>query len=368
MKKLLTGLLTFSSIGLFMLVSCKKSDKIVTDAGSTSSVLTVSTKSPTLSTSMINDTSSIITFNLTAPNYTFKAGGTSNELQVDAVGDNWKNAATTQLSSTSEGFSTFALAKLLLGLQLTAGKQTQVNVRVVNELSAETALYSNVITLTVTPINLASWIYVPGDYEGWGNPGAQEDSLVSATSNGIYTGIIDFRGYAGSTGSLQFKLVPVKGSWTVSYGDAGGGTISTSGGNLSVPTAAPYWVTVNMNTLTITEVACDYYSVIGDAAQGWSTDINMDYINDGKQNWVVTLPLVSSGSFKVRQDDQWTNSWGLPQSGSAGFGIANTLNSTSNNNITIPSNGNYTVSFNAAPSVVTTGTTTLVTTTYSVTP
>jgi hypothetical protein len=367
MKKLLTGLLTISSVGLLMLTSCKKSDKLATDTGSTASTLTVSTTSPALSAAMINDTSTIIKFSFTSPNYTYKGAGQQNEIQVDAAGDNWKNPAETVLTSNSEGFTTFALAKLLIGLNLPAGKQTQVNVRVANKLSAESALYSNVVTLTVTPINLASWIYVPGDYEGWGNPGTKEDSLISASSNGIYTGIIDFRGYAGSTGTLQFKLVPVKGSWTVSYGDAGGGTISTSGGNLSVPTAAPYLLTVNLNTNTITMVPANYYSVIGDAALGWSTDIPMNYINDGKGNWTLVTSLASTGAFKVRENDDWTYSWGIPQAGSAGDGVANTLNDTKNNNITVPSTGNYLVEFNEPASAQSSSFTPLVTTTYSVT-
>jgi hypothetical protein len=114
-------------------------------------------------------------------------------------------------------------------------------------------------------------------------------------------------------------------------------------------------------------VPANYYSVIGDAALGWSTDIPMNYINDGKGNWTLVTSLASTGAFKVRENDDWTYSWGIPQAGSAGDGVANTLNDTKNNNITVPSTGNYLVEFNEPASAQSSSFTPLVTTTYSVT-
>ena len=342
MKKLLTGLLTISTIGLLMLTSCKKNDKMVTDAGSTSSKLSVSNTSPTLSTAMINDTTTIIRFNFTAPNYTYKGAGQQNEIQIDAAGDNWKNPAATVLTSYSEGFTTFAFAKLLIGLQLPAGKQTTVNVRIANQLSAESALYSNVITLTVTPINLASFIYAVGAFQGW-NAGSP-DSLVSATSNGIYTGIIDF-----TAGNNQFLILPAK-NYNNKYATTQTSTPTTTvtynaGNNLIAPTAAgDYFVTFNLNTGAITFEQVNSYSAIGSSTpplgNNYSVDNEMKYVN-GDQQWELTIAMVETGGFKIRQNDDWTWSWGT-----LGTPDGVTLTDASGGNINITTVGTYKLTFN----------------------
>jgi hypothetical protein len=341
-------------MGLLVLSACKKDGTLVTSNGGKPGTLTASTTNLALNKAMLTDTTSVIKFNFTTPSYGFAAAVT-NTLQIDPAGDNWKNPASVTLGTKAytQGYSTSAFNTLLLKLNLTGGVAAQVNVRVQHTLSASvTPIYSNVVALTVTPFNLASWVYVPGAYEGWANPGAQEDSLLSATANGIYTGIINF-----TAGNNQFLIVPVKGSWANKYAttaSAGTGTsvtypteYVTGGGNnfYAPPTAGQYVVTLNTNNSTLTIAPADYYTVIGDAAQGWSTDVPMKFVNDVNQSWVATIPLLSSGSFKIRQDDAWGNSWGIPKSGSAGFGVANTLNNTTNNNIPVPSNGTYTVTF-----------------------
>lgn len=371
MKKTLVNLLAVSGVGLLILASCKKNDSVITANTNKAGQFTASTTTPAIQVSKVKDTTSIITFTFTASNYDAPVIEQNNILQVDSVGDNWQKPASYTLpkNATTIGLSTAAFDLLLLKVVSPGTGSKQVAVRVQHQLSSATSVYSNVINMTVTPINLTSWIYVPGDYEGsnWPNPGPYEDSLVSVTGNGIYTGIIDFRGYPGSTGSLQFKVIPVKGDWSVAYGDAGGGTISTSGGNLSVPTAKPYLLTVNLNDNTITAVPANYYSIIGDAALGWGTDVEMKYLNDGSGIWTATLPLVSTGSFKFRENDDWTYSWGIPKAGEAGDGVPNTLNDTKNDNISVAASGNYKVTLNYPATAASATFTPDVTVTYSVT-
>jgi len=368
MKKVLTIVLAVGSLGLLTLASCKKNDVIATANLGKAGQLTASTTSPDIQLSKVKDTSYIITFNFTASDYNAKVIET-NILQIDSVGDNWKNPASYSLpkSATTLGMSTATFDQLLLKAVSPGGGAKQVAVRVQHSLSGTTNVYSNVINLTVTPINLTSWIYVPGDYEGsnWPNPGPYEDSLVSVTGNGVYTGIIDFRGYPGSSGSLQFKLVPVKGSWSVAYGDAGGGTISTSGGNLTAPGAYPCIVTADMNKNTITIVKADWYSLIGNAIPGsnWANDTELKFVNDGSNTWVVNNLAMTQKSppndgFKVRQDDQWSNSWGTS-------GTEGQLTDANGVNIGVPSDGNYNFLFVMAPTVY--GTKPSVTTTYTFT-
>ena len=356
-----------------MLSACKKDGTLVTSNGGKPGTLTASTTNLPLDKTKDTVSTAVITFNFTAPNFGFAAAVT-NTLQIDPVGDNWANPMSVTLSTKvlSQSYSTAAFNSLLLKLNLAGGVAAQVNVRVAHSISATVApVYSNVVALTVTPFNLASWVYVPGAYEGWNNPGPAEDSLLSATDNGIYTGIINF-----TAGNNQFLIVPVKGSWATKYATtASAGTsasvsyptelVASGGNNFYAPSAAgQYVVSLNTNNNTLSISPADFYSVIGDAAQGWSTDIPMKFVNDANQSWVVTLPLVSSGSFKIRQDDAWGNSWGIPNSGSAGYGVAGTLNDSSNGNIPVPSNGTYTVTFGIPISVF--GTPPPVLATYSV--
>jgi hypothetical protein len=365
MKKVLTKFIALSSIGLFMLSACKKDGALVTSNGGKAGTLSASATTLPLDKTKVNDTTTIVHFSFTAPNYGF-AAGVSNTLQIDAAGDNWANPTTVAFSNKvySQGYSTAVFNNLVLKLNLPAGVASQVNARVAYSISQNVApVYSNVVTLTVTPFNLTSWLYVTGAFSGWENPGSEEDSLISATGNGVYTGIINF-----TAGNNQFLILPAK-NWSNKYATSQSSTPTTTvtynaSNNINAPAAAGYYiVTFNLNTGAITFSPADYYSVIGDAALGWGTDVPMKFVNDGNNNWVVTTALVSTGSFKVRQDDAWTWSWGIPKAGTAGDGVANTLNDSSNNNISVPASGTHTVMFNAAPSAF--GATPPVTTTYT---
>lgn len=352
MKKVLTKFLAISSVALLMLSSCKKSDTLVTTDGGKPGTLTASTTTLVLDRTKLTDTSAAIRFSFTAPQYTFSAAVT-NTLQIDAAGDNWKNPTSVTLGNKvlTQGYSTTAFNALLLKMNLPAGTASAVNVRIQHALSPTEMVYSNVVALTVTPFNLISFVYVTGAFSGWVNPGAAEDSLVSPTGNGVYTGIINFN--ATGSGANQFLVLPVKGSWTHKYATNDSSTPSSTitydaPNNFNAPAAnGQYLITFNLNTNTISFEKVDYYSLIGNdfTGQNWDTDNWMKYVNDGNGNWVLTIPMIapSGGGFKIRQDGAWSNSWGL----SSTPGV---LTDASGGNITISAAGTYTVTFNMAPS------------------
>ncbi|HWZ13711.1 MAG TPA: SusE domain-containing protein [Mucilaginibacter sp.] len=361
MKTIFNKFLVLSGLGLLMLSACKKDGALVTSNGGKAGTLTASTTTPTLDKTKLSDTTSIVRFNFTAPNFGYSAAVT-NTLQIDAPGDNWKNPATAVLpyNAYSQGYSTAVFNNLVLKLNLPAGVASQVQVRVAHSLStAVPPVYSNVVSLTVTPFNLTSWLYVAGAYEGWANPGPQEDSLISVTGNGIYTGIINF-----TAGNNQFLVLPAK-NWNHKYAttDATGSTSSTvkydGPNNFYAPAAAgQYIVTINTNANTISFTLADYYSIIGSATPGgnWSTDMFLKFINDGNNTWVGSFTLLG-GQFKFRQDGAWSNSWGdvSPADGK-------TVTDSSGGNINATA-GAHTVTFTMAPTAF--GTNPPVTTSYS---
>ena len=352
MKTVLTKFLAFSSVALLVLASCKKNDPIVKTNGGTSGALTSNASILVLDKTKLNDTTKVVSFSFTKPAYGFSAAVT-NTLQIDPAGDNWAKPTSVTLGTKvlSQAYSTADFNALLLKLNLPAGVASQVQVRVEHSIGVgATPIYSNVVDLTVTPFNLTSFLYVPGAYEGWANykgTGGLQDSLVSVTGNGIYVGVINF-----TAGNNQFLIVPVKGDWSHKYAtnDAQGSTSSTVAydgpNNYYAPTTpGQYLITFNTNNNTISFALVNYYSVIGSAPPGgdWATDTDLKYVS-GDQAWEAVVPM-TVGEFKVRQNHDWGNSWGIPKPGSAGDGVAGTLNNTSNNNIPIAVAGNHKVTF-----------------------
>jgi len=365
----MTKILGIGGLALLMLSSCKKDGALVVEGTATGGALTASATTLVLNSANLTSTSTVMTFSFTKPSFGFPAG-VNNTLQIDAAADNWANPYTIALNNgvLSQGFNTADFNNILLKLGLKGGVAAGVNVRISSSIgSSVTPTYSNVVALTVTPFNLKSWLYVAGAYEGWANPGPMEDSLYSATSNGIYVGIINF-----TAGNNQFLILPKK-NWDNKYATSNSTVPSTvvgyNGGNntyntnFSAPTTpGQYIVTLNLNTNTISFALANYYSLIGSSTPGtaWSTDTDMKYINDGTSTWTATVPM-TVGAFKIRENHDWTYSWG-------DISPANGTDATDNNggNINITTAKNYTVTFTIPLTAQAPGFTPSVTATYSV--
>jgi len=253
MKKLILSFLAFSSIGMLMLASCTKNVPKVVSNGGTPGALKESATTVVLVKANAADSTAVITFNATASQNSFKAS-VANALQIDSVGDNWKHPASIAFNSGSLilGLGTSTLNTALLQI-VPGGVTSTVNVRVQYALSPEVASYSNVLSLTVTPYSLASYIYIVGAFQGWN--ATSPDSLVSNTSNGVYTGTFTFPAGAGNN---QFLILPAK-NFNNKYATndpvtlVPSATVAYNGpNNFNAPaTAGAYTITFNVNALTI---------------------------------------------------------------------------------------------------------------------
>lgn len=325
MKKYFLGIIFFMFCAA-LLSSCDKSDTLAIATPGTAGTLSSSTNTLTLHKSMEPDT--VIALNWAIADYGYPSV-VSQTLQLALKGTDFANPLSVNLNSktTRLAYTGLDFNALLLRLNLPFGSASDVDVRVASSISASIdPIFSNVVSLKVTPYPLVSWLYVPGAYQGW-SP-ASADSLVSATGNGIYQGTILF-----TPGNLEFKITPGK-TWDGAYGDGGGGTLSTSGGNLAPPTGGnypgSYQIIANLNTSTYS-IKYNQWSVIGDASVGgWSTDTDMKY-NNGDSTWSVTTTLNASGKFKFR----YNHDWGTNLGGSDG-----TL-SSGGADIAAPSSGTY---------------------------
>lgn len=158
-------------------------------------------------------------------------------------------------------------------------------------------------TFLVTPVNLFSQLFVPGDYQGWSPQTAP--SLASPNNDNTYEGYVN----VPSGGSYQFKITS-EADWNgTTYGDGGSGTLSTSGGNLVFPGAGYYKINADLNANTYSLTATTWGVIGSFAGSGWSTDVDMVY-NSGDNDWTATITLAEGDQFKFRANHDWGLNYG----------------------------------------------------------
>lgn len=300
MKSTIFKSLAFGLIAL-SLWSCKKDETQTVSNIAPAGTLAASATNLNLAQANATQNALTLSFPLsTATGYVVPVAST---LQFDLKGKNFSTPTEVVVTTGTFAPTVTQLNSMILALGGVAGTPAQLEVRLKSGAAVNDMSYSNVLTLNATPYLSSSWVYVPGAYQGW-SP-ATADSLVSLSSNGIYTGMIAF-----TPAKLAFKVTPKK-NFDLAYGDAGAGTISTSGGDINAPDAVVKQVTVDLNKSTYTITTPKEWSIVGDATPaGWNTDTDMKVINDGK-SLVYTLetPLVK-GEFKFRFGHDWAISLG----------------------------------------------------------
>ena len=157
---------------------------------------------------------------------------------------------------------------------------------------------------TVTKVKQYGLLWVPGDYQGW-NPGSAP-TLGSPNNDGVYESYINIP--AG--GSNQFKFTSQADFNGTNYGaGAGAGTLSTSGGNLSVPSAGFYKINANTGALTWSATKVTWSLIGSFAASNWNNDISMTY-DAGNKWWIGTITVTATDEFKFRANNNWTLNYG----------------------------------------------------------
>jgi hypothetical protein len=179
-------------------------------------------------------------------------------------------------------------------------------------------------TFAVTPVGVYGQMWVPGDYQGW-TP-ASAPTLGSAKNDGNYDGYVTIP----SGGTYQFKLNTTP-DWSNSFGDGGGGKLSSSGGNLVFPGAGYYHIAASSSALTYSLTKITSWSLIGSfAASGWSTDVDMTYDANNKY-WTGTITTATGDQFKFRANHDWgTNLGESGGNGTLSYGGDNIGDATKN--------------------------------------
>ncbi len=282
-------------------------------------------------------TDTLMTVKWSAPNYGFPAAVTYT-IQMDKQGDNFANPmklGTANLPSFSitEG----DMNSFMLGNGFAFGQPTTLNMRVMASISDSVQKeVSSPISVVVTPYSSYSYIYVPGNYQaysGYGSAWSPPDAPpLAMTGAQVYEGYVYVNDKTDS--DIEFKFTKDQ-TWNTAYGiDSGTGDLSTSGGNITLPTSSSgyYLMHVDLNAMTY-KMTKTTWAVIGDATPGgWSTDTPMTY-DPANKVWTVTTTLDASGTFKFRANGAWTINYGDGGKGTLAF--------NGNNNITVPASGTY---------------------------
>ncbi|PBJ11422.1 SusE domain-containing protein [Flavobacterium sp. ACN6] len=308
MKKYINKLFILGSL-LFLGSSCESDAELTTlKAVSFPSEITVSSNSIVLTENIAEDQVLLVSW----PEVTFPVEApVKYALQFDLVGDTsgaaaWQKAkrievGTDVLSKTLIGQD---LNKIAVDLGLPIDVEGKLVVRV--EAAMDRKVYSNPITLTITPYEKSvvfGEIYMPGAYQGEWN--VDTALALPAIAKGIYQGYVTVLPGYGTV----FKLNQGR-NWEQYYG--AGATNNDlqnmSTADFSLPGTGSYQVKVNLNTLKWT--AAPYsWGIVGDATAGsWdnSTPMNYDYQT---KTWKITVDLVP-GNVKFRLNNSWTVNYG----------------------------------------------------------
>lgn len=297
------------NIGLVLLLlatfqSCKKDEtqaRLVSTDAVKPATLTLDKTNLTLSKANANDT--VLHLRMIQPDFGFQAAVT-NVLQFGLKGDNFKTVKEVVIPNgrSAMGFTGYELNSYLLSLGVPTGTASEFDVRLKSSINSKiAAVFSALASLKAVPYASTSYLYVPGAYQGW-DP-ATAESIVSPTSNGVYTGFISF-----PEANSEFKLTTER-NWANSYGQTATGKIAyNSGDNIKAPRAGNLEIEVNTTANTI--IFKDHsWGVIGSATpKGWDADTDMKYDN-ANQLWKLRVNL-TAGAIKFRKNHDWGTNFG----------------------------------------------------------
>jgi len=253
--------------------SCKREITEVTYKGGTAPVLTASA-TDTISLLPADSSNTAVTFNWTNPNYMFSTGANtmnvSYNLEIDTLGANFGSPNKQTVSIISDLSTSFTVtsfnALVANGLGLSYGSSHKIQTRIKSFLNnADTgavALYSNAMNFVVTPYApppkitppSSNTLYIVGSATagGWDNP---IDKVSPATQQFTQVSPTEYTITIALTGSGEYKLIAVNGSWTNQWSVAtqdtypNGGPFVFNGANCIAPAASgTYTIDVNFQT------------------------------------------------------------------------------------------------------------------------
>jgi hypothetical protein len=327
--------ITIIIIAFLAFAACKKDEqqavlKPGSFSGTSSSGLTASSTTLVLDSANAANTQAL-TFNWPAVNFNTQVAVTYS-LQIDTANNNFAKPVTvTLVNGLSKSYTVADFnAMLTTTLGLVPGVAGQVQARVkadvlqsTGKASTAPTVYSNTVTLTVTPYKIViiyPKLYVAGDFLNptWTQINQPGWILASVKSDGTYEGYINF-----PNANNNFKLCSIL-SWNgINYGwGTSATTMSPTGGNLYSAGPAYRKVVADVNALTISYTTTKW-TLSGDF-NSWSTSATPMTFDPTTNVWTATgVSLTAGGGYKFVGDPAWATNFGLDSKGNLAYNGAN---------------------------------------------
>jgi len=221
-------------------------------------------------------------------------------LEIDIAANNFSEPyILTTTPNDSFAITVFDFNKALTkDMGITPGEEIEMSVRVGSHGAESEKVYSEIISMTVTPYDppfAPEQLYVISGGETIG-------TLMPTNENGDYEGFFWIE-----TDGSEFILSDAEVDGTI-LGDIGADAILDFDGDAIVADSSYYKISVNTFDMSYTSNAI-YWGVIGSAmSDGWDSDEDMTY---DPETGVWTLETnVVDGDFKFRADDDWAINYG----------------------------------------------------------
>ncbi|PIE49654.1 MAG: hypothetical protein CSA39_01490 [Flavobacteriales bacterium] len=245
-----------------------------------------------------------LTITWTAPDFGFDAAPVY-KVYMDNASNNFSKPEEVAVGQNlQKTFTVKELNKILRKLDLEAGTESDVAIKVVAKLGEYHGVESAVLTLKATSyediLDLSTtWGVVGSAANDWG--ATPDLPFYQTGTEDVYVAYVTLK-----DGEIKFRE---NNAWDNNYGDNGAdGTLEPDGANIAV-TAGTYKIVINLDALTY-NIEPYSWGITGDATtNGWDgPDMPLEY-DPYTDQWRAIVKL-SDGEIKIRQNNSWDINYG----------------------------------------------------------
>ena len=247
-------------------------------------------------------------------------------VQIDKKGNEFKTAKVlgSVISQNQLSVSVEQMNGAALSLAATPFKSAEYEVRVKSDIAGANPMFSNATPITITAYTTETpRLWLPGGYQnasGYGSDWAHSSAptlLAEGYGKTAFEGYVYFAtAQDGTQDGKGFKL-STQANWDgTNYGiGATAGTISTTGGNLSIAAPGYYKIKADTDPAKLTYSATKVsWCIVGNASPGgWDADTPMTY-NPATKKWTITVVLTAQSApdngLKFRANNSWDFNFG----------------------------------------------------------
>ena len=303
MKKIIYKLTYLTALFAFI-YSCDDVERVYyNDAAET--VLSLSDNNLVLNEE--NAANEVLTLTWTEPDFGFSAAALYS-VQIDVQGGDFSNPQIISVGgSLDKTFTVEELNAKLLSLSMLPNEEGVASFRIKATLSEYQEIYSNTVSISVTPysslLDLSTSLGVVGSATpgGWGNENILDLPFYTTATTNVYVAYVTLR-----NGEIKFRN---NNDWSENWGDDGAdGTLDSYGANIAV-SAGTYKIEVNFSSMTYTMEEYSWGIVGSATTNGWNGPDMMLHYNSFQDDWRAVVTL-GDGEVKFRFNNDWGVNYG----------------------------------------------------------